>query len=204
MRKKAPQRRTGGRSARVVQAVLEATLEELGRVGYAALTFEGIAVRAQVNRTTIYRRWPTKFALVHAAMVATKDSDEPPDTGSVRGDLLALAKRRLETMSLPRTRALAAAMISEAPDSELVQGAQAFREKARAMVAEVVERAIVRGELPPRTDPDLIQQPLFSVLFSGVLLRRELPSEPFILRLIDALLVGAAHDARISPPKQKI
>jgi len=204
VRKKAPQRRTGGRSARVVQAVLEATLEELGRVGYAALTFEGIAVRAQVNRTTIYRRWPTKFALVHAAMVATKDSDEPPDTGSVRGDLLALAKRRLETMSLPRTRALAAAMISEAPDSELVQGAQAFREKARAMVAEVVERAIVRGELPPRTDPDLIQQPLFSVLFSGVLLRRELPSEPFILRLIDALLVGAAHDARISPPKQKI
>ena len=62
--------RVGGRSARVVHSVLEATLEELGRVGYVALTFEGVAARAQVNRTTIYRRWPNVWALVMDAFLS--------------------------------------------------------------------------------------------------------------------------------------
>jgi AcrR family transcriptional regulator len=189
-------RRLGGRSARVIHDVLEATLEELGRVGYVALTFEGVASRAQVNRTTIYRRWPTKFALVHAAMTAAHDSQpKAPDTGAIRSDLMMLARQRLETMSLPRTRAIAAAIISEPPDSELVLGTQVFRERARALVYEVVARAVARGELPANVDPEMIQQPLFSMLFGGVILRREVPDERFIERMIDALLIGAAHDA---------
>ena len=199
-----PRPRLGGRSARVVQSVLEATLEELGRVGYVALTFEGIAARAQVNRTTIYRRWPTKFALVHAAMVASSDSfQKAPDTGAIRSDLMALARQRLATMSLPRTRAIAAAIISEPPESELVIGAQVFRERSRAIVHEVVARAIARGELHPHTDAELIQQPLFSVLFGGVILKREVPDEIFVARLIDALLVGAAHDAKTRNAKTR-
>lgn len=188
-----------------MNAVLEATLEELGRVGYVALTFEGIAARAQVNRTTIYRRWPTKFALVHAAMVQGSDTMQkpPPDTGAIRGDLMALARQRLATMSLPRTRAIAAAIISEPPESELVTGTQVFRERARAVVHEVVARAVARGELPAHTDPELIHQPLFSVLFGGVILKREVPDEGYIARLIDALLVGAAHDARARAPAKR-
>ena len=58
--------RSRGRSARVVQEVLTATAEELGRSGYAALRIEDVAERAGVNKTTIYRRWPTKAALVKA------------------------------------------------------------------------------------------------------------------------------------------
>lgn len=192
-----PRRRVGGRSARVIHDVLEATLEELGRVGYVALTFEGVASRAQVNRTTIYRRWPTKFALVHAAMTAAHDSTQKaPDTGAIRSDLMMLARQRLATMSLPRTRAIAAAIISEPPDSELVLGTQVFRERSRAIVYEVVARAVARAELPANVDPEMIQQPLFSMLFGGVILKREVPDQSFIERMIDALLVGAAHDAK--------
>lgn len=189
--------RVGGRSARVVQSVLEATLEELGRVGYVALTFEGVAARARVNRTTIYRRWPTKIALVHAAMLQGSDlmQHKAPDTGAIRGDLMALVRQRLATMSLPRTRAIAVAIISEPPESELVASTQVFRDRSRVVVHEVVARAVARGELPPDTDAELIQQPLFSVLFGGALLKRAVPSEDFLARLIDALLVGAAHDA---------
>jgi AcrR family transcriptional regulator len=197
-----PQRRQrlGGRSARVVNDVLEATLEELARGGYAALTLESVAARAGVNRTTIYRRWPTKHALVHAAMLASHDNMEAPNTGDIRGDLMALARQRLETMSLPRTRAIAAAIISEPPESELVVGTQIFRERSRKIVRTVVARAIARGELPEGTDPELIQQPLFSMLFGGVILRREAPSPTFVVRMIDALLVGAAHDATTRKP----
>ena len=56
-----------GRGAPVVHAVLEATLDELGLVGYGALSVEQVATRAGVNKTTVYRRWPTKAALVERA-----------------------------------------------------------------------------------------------------------------------------------------
>lgn len=180
-------------------------MEELGRVGYVALTIERVAARAQVNRTTIYRRWPTKHTLVHAAMLDTHERMLPaaPDTGAIRSDLMALARQRLETMSLPRTRAIAAAVISEPPDSELTMSTHEFRERSRRMVSEVVTRAIRRGELPAGADAELIQVPLFAVLFSGAIMKRESPSEPFLARLIDALLVGAAHDAEIRAMKRR-
>src|SRR5262249_40598485 len=79
--------RIGGRSERVVRAVLAATTAELGRVGYAALRMEDVATTAGVNKTTVYRRWPTKADLVGAAMRGLGAPAQPaPDTGSLRGD----------------------------------------------------------------------------------------------------------------------
>ena len=62
--------RLGGRSARVVESVLHTTLEVLGQQGYAQLRIEDIAARAGVNKTTIYRRWPTRSRLVMAALTS--------------------------------------------------------------------------------------------------------------------------------------
>ena len=62
--------RVGGRSARVVSAVLRMTLEVLGQEGYAGLRVEDVAARAGVNKTTIYRRWPTRADLVVAALTS--------------------------------------------------------------------------------------------------------------------------------------
>src|SRR6478736_4384126 len=85
--------RVKGRAARVVTDVLVATAEELSRVGYSALRVEDVATRSGVNKTTIYRRWPTKPDLVGAALRAVWESPEVPDTGTLRGDFLAsLAK----------------------------------------------------------------------------------------------------------------
>ena len=52
--------RVGGRSERVVRDVLDASAKELARVGYAALRMDDVAAAAGVNKTTVYRRWPTK------------------------------------------------------------------------------------------------------------------------------------------------
>src|SRR3954464_9891698 len=77
--------RVGGRSERVVRDVLGAAAKELARTGYAALRVDGVAAAAGVNKTTVYRRWPTKPELVRATLQAlTQGSMTTPDLGSIR------------------------------------------------------------------------------------------------------------------------
>src|ERR1039458_6440692 len=96
----APQKTTTKKSAPrgepVVKDVFLATIRELGRVGYRALRIEDVAARANVHKTTVYRRWPTKADLVHETLHATfKESMPIPNTGSLRGDLLVVADQML-------------------------------------------------------------------------------------------------------------
>src|SRR4051812_28120293 len=106
----APQKarpRTGGRSARVVSEVLSATLEVFSEHGYAGLSVEAVALRAGVNKTTIYRRWPTKVDLLGAALFSLRDEDpEPPDTGSLREDLVGVLRQLVTRIETPRHRAI--------------------------------------------------------------------------------------------------
>lgn len=80
------------RGATLEAALLEAAWDELMAVGYASLTMEGVAARAQANKTVIYRRWSTRRELVKAALRHHKTPMEVPDTGSLRGDVLALLR----------------------------------------------------------------------------------------------------------------
>src|SRR5262245_2839968 len=86
--------RAGGKSPLVrgepvVRGILGAALTELARTGYGALRIEDVAARAGVNKTTVYRRWSTKEDLVRAALLSiTNDRFTPPNTGSLRTDLL--------------------------------------------------------------------------------------------------------------------
>src|ERR1700761_7966036 len=78
----------------VVRVILDAALEELARTGYGALRVEDVAARAGVNKTTVYRRWPTKEGLAPPAILSiTSDTGGPPSTGSLRGDLVEIARR---------------------------------------------------------------------------------------------------------------
>src|SRR5271156_7094325 len=86
--------RTGGRSARVREAILDAALSELIDGGYAALSVEAVAARAGVNKTTIYRRWPTlDDLLVEALTEWSHDALPAQDTGNIETDLLALGRQ---------------------------------------------------------------------------------------------------------------
>ena len=87
-------RRPGGRTARVRAAVIAATLAELAERGYSGVSLDGVAARAEVHKTTIYRRWRAKETLVLDAMLEQAGQTVAiPDTGSLRGDLLELARR---------------------------------------------------------------------------------------------------------------
>src|SRR5882757_3067460 len=97
----------GPRSHQVVEKVREATMAELARVGFAGLTIEGVAKTANVNRTTIYRRWPSKGALLLSVLEPGLERfDQDPDTGSLGGDLMALMLLMVETATLPAGQAV--------------------------------------------------------------------------------------------------
>src|SRR5690242_19998564 len=85
-----PKARTGGRSARVVARVLGTTLKRLGHEGFSRLRIEEIAAQAGVNKTTIYRRWPTRAELVVAALTRHAAPPHVVETGHLEDDLLEL------------------------------------------------------------------------------------------------------------------
>ena len=95
-------RRTGGRSARVHAAVLAAAIEVLFEDGFDALSIRGVAERAGVHESSIYRHWGTKADLVLDALLSRLGQEVPtPDTGSLRGDLLAALRAVMAFLTTP-------------------------------------------------------------------------------------------------------
>lgn len=150
------------------QAILDATLAILQEQGYRGLTIEGVAVRAGVGRPTIYRRWPSKPALVVAALVQSARLAIPAvDTGSLRRDLIAVQHHQIELMNPPESRRVTAGLIADlVADPELAQTyVTQYLAPRRAVVFEVLQRGVDRGELAADVDfafvYDLLMGPLF-------------------------------------------
>jgi AcrR family transcriptional regulator len=191
-------KRTLVRGEPIVRGVLAAALEELAAVGYAALRIEDVATRAGVNKTTVYRRWPTKQDLVRAAFRSiTVDRAITPNTGSLRGDLLAIARHISAQASSPEIRGLRRLLMAEDPDSELTAIARSIRESMEALPRPVIEAAVARGELAPGIDATLVFPVLVASLHHRLRLERHPVDEGFLVRLVDLLLLGAlAPDKR--------
>src|SRR4051812_48249793 len=132
--------RVKGRAARVVSDVLIATAEELSRVGYAALRVEDVAARSGVNKTTIYRRWPTKPELVAASVRAVWETPEVPDTGSLRNDFVASLKKTAAFAMSPIGRGLTRVIQMERAHPELEPIAIALRADFRNLRQVLVQR----------------------------------------------------------------
>src|SRR5215469_11036902 len=86
---------TRRRGAMLERAILDSAWAELAAVGYARFTMDGVAARAATSKPVLYRRWPNRAKLVLAALrrVVTPLVEDVPDTGDLRGDLLALLGR---------------------------------------------------------------------------------------------------------------
>ncbi|MFI9009573.1 TetR/AcrR family transcriptional regulator [Actinosynnema sp. NPDC053489] len=147
--------RPGGRSARVREAVLAAVYAELIDRGYPGLTVEHVAERAGVHKTTVYRRWGTVDGLVADALDHTRETDwRAPDTGTVEGDLIAIAAEVADTFTDPGRRPVVVAVVTAALQSARALDAKRdFYAARHADAAAVVTRAVDRGELPAGTDP---------------------------------------------------
>src|SRR5699024_3491907 len=97
--------RSGGRSERVLRAIEQSTIDELVEHGYTAMTINGIATRAGVHRTTIYRRWPDKDALVVHVLLELSRKELPlPDTGGFVEDLIVFGEALNGYLARPHVR----------------------------------------------------------------------------------------------------
>ena len=159
--------RTGGRSARVREAVLSAVLHELHVNGYAALSVEAVAARAGVNKTTIYRRWPTlDDLLVDALTTWSEDAIPGMETGSIETDLLALGRTLADQLNGGVGRQIAAVVLTAGLRSaSLREATRRYFDQQAARATPLVTRAIDRGELPANTDTNALlitfRAPLF-------------------------------------------
>jgi AcrR family transcriptional regulator len=195
-----PRRRTGGRSARVVNAVLEATLDVLARAGFGALSFDAVAAQAGVSRTTIYRRWATRHDLVRAALLRLAEVQPvPAEASTLREDLVEFIRARLIGNRRERERALALlrANAADLADPELVALGRLVQENIQRPIVGAVERAIARGELPAGTDPGLVIEPIFATLHFHLFLFAREPELAYAEQLVDLVLTGARAGAAV-------
>ncbi len=188
------QLRLGGRSERVVRDVTRATAAELARVGYEALRVDDVATQAGVNKTTIYRRWPNKADLVAAALRAIKgETDELPDQGSVRADLLDLLRSSVARASTCEGQSIQRMITLEMDHPEVASIARTLRDEYTAPWFAVIERAITRGELPEGSSPALLVDMIMGTVFNKLLRKREPVTDEFLAAVVNMVVLGAVH-----------
>ncbi|MDQ1736824.1 MAG: hypothetical protein QOH56_3075 [Pseudonocardiales bacterium] len=183
----------GRRSPRAHAAILTATTDLLAEAGYGALTIEGVAARAGVGKTTVYRWWPTKGALVIEAVAAALPVPAQTDTGDLRQDLLTAVQRVVHTFARTPAGAVIPALAADVmSDPEL---AEQFREQLirprRSAVVEVLLRAAARGDLPQDVDTDLLLD-----VYAGAVFYRMLVSGQPVTDLLAEQLVGLLLDGK--------
>jgi AcrR family transcriptional regulator len=183
--------RTGGRSARVVDEVLRATVELLAEHGYAALRFDEVAARSGVNKTTLYRRWPTKSQLVGAALREYKRDSPAPDSGDLERDLVDMFVRSMSRFDAHVTRGLMRMFHAERNDPEL----DAILAEIRATIAGIrrvrIDIAVARRELPARTRVELLLSTVSAAVYSQLLANGKPPSRAAVTEIVQLIVAGA-------------
>ncbi|QBD76459.1 TetR/AcrR family transcriptional regulator [Ktedonosporobacter rubrisoli] len=148
-----PKKRPGGRSARVRQAVLAATLELLRERGYEGMTTRDIAAQAGVNEASLFRRWGTKAAIVAEALQNYSAFSTPtPDTGSLQSDLLELLCGIIARIQTPLGQAISQIVVGHNSQPELEDVRHAYWRDRLSRANAIVQRAKERGELSEEVD----------------------------------------------------
>src|SRR5262245_42121068 len=176
---------------------MEATLDELGEVGYGALSIESVARRAGVGKATVYRHWDGKLDLVTDSLVTLKSIIRPPEGGTVRERVTTLLATLAAAMSDSRWSSCLPAMVSAASrDAALRSFHHSFTSERRRVLADLLQEGIDAGELDDGIDPMLTADLLVGPLFY----RRLMTAEPYpadeVGRIVDAVLPARAVGRR--------
>jgi AcrR family transcriptional regulator len=189
------QRRDAGRprGAPIVRRVLEETLVELAAAGLAGLSVDRIATRAGLNKTSVYRRWPTKEALVKAALLDGMEAvTATPDTGALETDLLALVAAVSGFMDSVVGRGLTRVQMAGADASALATFAsEVMGRGASGPVLAILRRARARGELRRDVPGQLLLFTLAGAIVHRLHFEHRKPTPAWRRSLVRLVLGGA-------------
>ena len=184
------------------QTILGATLELLAETGYEALRLDAVASRAKASKATLYRHWPGKPELVVSAVKCYEQIDltKAADTGSLRGDLLVTLAGIRDIMSGTTGQLMAGLLVALQKDPELARAVRGtMLEDKQQVIAQVLERAIARGELPADTDPAIFPEIAPATLFMRIFVHGEPVDEEFLTHLTDDILIPLMARRRSAP-----
>ncbi|MGW6457886.1 TetR/AcrR family transcriptional regulator [Streptomyces sp. NPDC055078] len=180
----------------VTEAIRAAVFEELAAVGFARMSIEGIARRAGVGKTAVYRRWKSKLSLVLDLVSAFATQGLPaPATGSLYGDVRALLQLASHALRHPVASQIIPDLLVEAARNPEIAATikAALLDGQQGVAALIVRDAVARGELPEGTDPDgLLDVVVGPLYWRLVVVRGELPRG-----YLDDLARGAVAALRV-------
>ena len=179
----------GSRSQRARQAVLDATADLVAEVGVERTTIDEIASRSGVAKTTIYRHFSSKQALVVEAVHACTHIPVVTDTGSLRDDLISCFSGTTKASYDGRLGDMMLSLMDAAQrDPELGRLVRAQTDQRRRFATEVIERAVSRGDLPADVDVDLLVTLVAGPLVYTKLVRRQRVTDELVAAVVDSVL----------------
>lgn len=176
--------------------ILEATLDVLAENGYEGMTIDMVAARAKAGKATVYRRWESKSELVIDAVACMKgpvDFDALPDTGTLRGDLVAMIKPPSIADAQRKVRIMGGLMSLIQQEPDLAEAAHIAVMEPRLQVNRVLmQRAIDRGEISADIDIDLIATVSSAMVSYRTMMLRKPVDRAFLISIIDEIVMPAA------------
>ena len=165
--------------------MLAVTLRLLQQHGYDGLTVDAVATSARASKATVYRRWPSKAELVLAAFIeGIRQVAVPPDTGTLRGDLLHLGKVVGEQARL-HASTIRAVLVEVSRNPALNDALQhQFLDQRKALIHHILHQAVGRGEI----DGAAISDELWDLLPGYLIFRSIIPSRPPTQDTVQALV----------------
>ncbi|MDH0115626.1 TetR/AcrR family transcriptional regulator [Agrobacterium pusense] len=192
------------RDSELDEALLDATIEVLSESGFAGMTMDMVAAKAGAGKASVYRRWQSKVDLVQTAIERLSIRSAvltTPDTGSLREDLLALLTPDSDVDGERLLRVMLA--IASVPDAASIAQAASARPWV-AINAQLIERAIARGEISSSIDVELMSQVLPSLVAYRVAIERKPINAAFIASAIDSVLLPALLGAGFTEDPKKL
>ena len=179
--------RPGGRSARVRKAVFDSTLALLAANGYHSLTIEAVAAAAGVNKTTVYRNWPTKAALLRAAAEDRSEATIAIDTtGNPEQDLVAFLSSVADNVTSPIGQALLIATLNEADDPQVRQERAEFWKHRFRAAGDLIRSATNDRRARDELDVDAVIEQLIAPVYLRALITGTPIDRDFVQKTVDA------------------
>jgi AcrR family transcriptional regulator len=179
------------RGSELTDAIHAAVLTVIGERGTAGVTMEAVAAAAGTSKAVLYRRWPDSPTLLRDSLLRIAHTAIPhADTGSYRGDMLAVLRGWVALFTGPQATVLRAVIAAMADDPELVE---AFRTDVigwrKQEMAALLARGVARGEVRADVPVDIVRELAQSVLWHRLLVTGDPIDDELAVQLVDEVLI---------------